>query len=966
MQMIFLSTSFVISVLLNTQTRRHRMSALASLNQNRIFKKQEIVKSLITLTLLLIVLFAVVEVNAQNVSLFDECDNKYLPINQNPSLHSILNPPIHKPLVYSSRDFVEASNVLVSDFLVNTNIGPNGANQGRPSIASLGNGKFIIVWYDNRNGDYDIFAQFYDSNATYWGGDFRVNDDDGVEMQIHPVVASDGNGNFVITWRDRRSGITDIYAQRYALDGTLLGSNFKVNDDEEDRSHGRVTIGMDNNGDFMIAWFDYRIEFYDIFAQGFSNDGTRLGNNFRVNESGMGGFPCCRLSIAPDYQGNFMMAWESPGLKKIYARHFSKDGVHKGGTFNVNDDSGDVGKYDVSIASNLNGQFLVVWMDERNETGLNDVFAQAYQKDGMAVGNNFQVNTSNSDSNPTDPVVALDDSGNALVVWCRFNEEYKVIGQRLRFDGTKIGNEFDIHDDADSSVRVDTQVAVDNQGNFVTTWRDSRNNEFDVYAQRVLSNGTLYGNNTKINTDEGSSVQEEPAISTDRSGNFVVVWEDQGHLNGDIYAQRYNNKGEPIGHPFRVNDDEGTAWQHSPAIAQNEQGFIIVWKDVREGERSIYGQRYSKNGSALGQNFHINNTIGALDPSPPAIGVDGRGHFIIAWNAQGNSENNVHNIYAKRYAMNGIVLEDGFRVNDLEGTANETFQAPAVAVDADGNAIIAWENVDEEYRTSIWAQRFSSDGSAAGSNFQVNEIIDEVSIMIPKIAVNKWGNFIILWTAYGSTTNAGFYAQRYDQNGNVKGGNFKITSLNDNNTRNYPVAAVDLSGKFLVAWQEFYDGSWDIFGQRFSSDGTPLKSKFRLTSFSDRDQKSPAIQLSSYKIYSAWSDSRTPGTGLDIWANIQYWDDEEQVAASSFNLYQCYPNPFNASTIIRFNLEKSSSVKIAIFNMLGEEITTIYDGTMPQGLNEVDWSPVDQPSGIYLCRLKGEGSEKTMKMLLIR
>ena len=63
--------------------------------------------------------------------------------------------------------------------------------------------------------------------------DFQVNDNGGPRGpdQVYPDVSSHISGNFVITWKDDRSGNDDIYAQRYANDGSTLGTNFRVNDD---------------------------------------------------------------------------------------------------------------------------------------------------------------------------------------------------------------------------------------------------------------------------------------------------------------------------------------------------------------------------------------------------------------------------------------------------------------------------------------------------------------------------------------------------------------------------------------------------------------------------------------------------------------------------------------------------------------------------------------------------------------
>ena len=72
-------------------------------------------------------------------------------------------------------------------------------------------------------------------------------------------IAANSSGDFVITWVDNRNGNSDIYAQRYSSDGTAIGNNFRVNDDgtEVDYQYS-PSVAIDNSGNFIITWYDYR------------------------------------------------------------------------------------------------------------------------------------------------------------------------------------------------------------------------------------------------------------------------------------------------------------------------------------------------------------------------------------------------------------------------------------------------------------------------------------------------------------------------------------------------------------------------------------------------------------------------------------------------------------------------------------------------------------------------------------
>ncbi len=80
-----------------------------------------------------------------------------------------------------------------------------------------------------------------------------------------------------------------------------------------------------------------------------------------------------------------------------------------------------------------------------------------------------------------------------------------------------------------------------------------------------------------------------------------------------------------------------------------------------------------------------------------------------------------------------------------------------------------------------------------------------------------------------------------------------------------------------------------------------------------------------------------------------------KILPNEFSLYQNYPNPFNPTTTIRFDLPKTSEVKLKIFNILGEEVETLVSEKLPAGKYSYDWSrPAGIASGLYLYRLSAK------------
>ena len=92
----------------------------------------------------------------------------------------------------------------------------------------------------------------------------------------------------------------------------------------------------------------------------------------------------------------------------------------------------------------------------------------------------------------------------------------------------------------------------------------------------------------------------------------------------------------------------------------------------------------------------------------------------------------------------------------------------------------------------------------------------------------------------------------------------------------------------------------------------------------------------------------------------------------NYSLFQNYPNPFNPNTKIKFAVPFKSSVKLHIYNSLGELVTTIANGIFESGYFELNWNAVDYASGIYFYSIEAKSLENpaefrdVMKMILIK
>ncbi len=92
----------------------------------------------------------------------------------------------------------------------------------------------------------------------------------------------------------------------------------------------------------------------------------------------------------------------------------------------------------------------------------------------------------------------------------------------------------------------------------------------------------------------------------------------------------------------------------------------------------------------------------------------------------------------------------------------------------------------------------------------------------------------------------------------------------------------------------------------------------------------------------------------------------EIASVDKFELAQNYPNPFNPITTIKFSLPAAGNVKLAVYNLLGQEVQTLVNGYKEAGTHTVDFEATNLNSGIYLYKIETSTYTQTRKMTLLK
>jgi parallel beta-helix repeat protein len=106
---------------------------------------------------------------------------------------------------------------------------------------------------------------------------------------------------------------------------------------------------------------------------------------------------------------------------------------------------------------------------------------------------------------------------------------------------------------------------------------------------------------------------------------------------------------------------------------------------------------------------------------------------------------------------------------------------------------------------------------------------------------------------------------------------------------------------------------------------------------------------------------------FEPWAYSRFGIQEEPnlIYRNRFNL-QIHPNPFIGRTEIRYSLRSPGHVNLKVYNLLGQEISTLVDGRQIAGEHTIEWQPTNIPVGIYFIRLETKKNIETRRCLLLR
>ncbi len=386
----------------------------------------------------------------------------------------------------------------------------------------------------------------------------------------------------------------------YLLAGLFIssasGGEFQVNThttwDQADPD-----VAVDANCGFVVVWRSYGQDGSSngIFGQRFDPNHSPFGVEFQVNSNITGNQT--EPAVATDAATGFIVTWRGPGITDpnrddVFARWFDPNGIPVTDELIINNDTIS-GHICPAVAMGRSGGSIIVWESvDFPEEGDRTVCGRLFDDTGMMLGDEFIIGGEMSDCRYPD--VAMDPNGNFVVVWMTDKSTNSIMAQLFNDDGSAKTEPFEVNTIAFNSV-TQPSVAMDETGCFIVTWDGDPNlaSMDDIHARMFDPNGTALCEQFIVNTTV-KQAQQNPQVAMNGPGEFVIVWESRIDPNvneRDIFCQRFDCSGEPIGGELQLNTTM-EADQRSPAVALSPDGrFVTVWQsDEQDGSRfGVFG-----------------------------------------------------------------------------------------------------------------------------------------------------------------------------------------------------------------------------------------------------------------------------------------------------------------------------------------------------------------------------------------
>ena len=429
-----------------------------------------------------------------------------------------------------------------------------------------------------------------------------------------------------------------------------------------------------------------------------------------------------------------------------------------------------------------------------------------------------------------------------------------------------IKDDFLVNDDSvGATSQISPNISTNNSNQAIICWADWRSGYGDIYIQRFDSTGLPIGSNAFL----VSFPYQTPKILLFDNGNFIIFCQ----KNSKLFWQYFNSSSQPLINMTPISDSLSVEQGRCRMAKDRNGNFAAVWMDNRGGFYDIHLQYFDSTASPQGDVIKVNQTSHIYNQYPDIAFFENK-DFVVVWQSEDSVSQDSY-LWFQLFSHSGNPLGGNHIINISTLYPQST---PAVEINQNDEFMVVWSNSDGE----LFAQSFNQIGQPLCPIITIGNL-NSVRYE-PEIVNLPDSNFLIGWKQFNSQDWGNIIMQKITVSGTLLGTTIKVNDDSTSQEQSY-LSIGDVVKKYVFfVWQDERDIEVNIYSQKFDLNLQTLGFNQKVNDdYGTATQSSPAVDVNEAgNIVITWQDGRDISTGPDIYA--QYLDSLGNCIGQNFKV----------------------------------------------------------------------------------
>lgn len=400
------------------------------------------------------------------------------------------------------------------------------------------------------------------------------------------------------------------------------------------------------------------------------------------------------------------------------------------------------------------GNVIVVWQ-QYDASGVSQIFMSEYRNGSWTHPSYLTDSISPHSYDAENPHAAMDDNGNAVIVWQQSDGNYTRIYKSEYRGGVWTHPILSAGISPNGEDAFNPRVAMDNNGNALVVWQQSNGSYNQIYKSEYRSGKWTHpsGLGDSICYRYYDAYAPRPAM--DDNGNALIVWQQETSTDSHIFKSEYRSSSWT--HPASIIDHvspNGQDADEAQTAMDNNGNAIIVWRQSNGAQPAIFKSEYRA--GSWTKPADLNDYISPFKSAAekPQAAMADNGSAMIVWQQYDDETTPKYQIFKSHYRSATGWAHPTLLSANMSPDGQHAYD-PQIAMDNNGNAVISWYQSNGsynqvykgEYRNGVWnypatlAGSIKPDGTNGGN---------------ARISMNDAGKAVVVWEQYDSESTPYF------------------------------------------------------------------------------------------------------------------------------------------------------------------------------------------------------------------